>query len=281
MATATASTIERGHAPQATTPGRSAKFSYFDFLRRRHLRPHKIYLRRDVGMAVFLNPKTGTQTFRATLLEGLSRIDAEPRVGSYYPIKPHRRYVMAPITDYLHFMRNTGQYRCYAFVRNPYSRFLSAWKNKFGQCHNGQPHKRTTRMLLPALRRFAARHNLPGAEADSLMPFETFLSWVEAQPEGRRDHHWDTQRAVLHLDVIKYHRLFRMEGEYAQGLMEVLTQAGIPADVIERKARRKKNATPPLTKPVYNAELAQRVYRLYECDFQALGYHEDTWQDLL
>jgi len=189
--------------------------------------------------------------------------------------------VMAPSSDYFHLRRHPEHYQCYAFVRNPYARFLSAWKNKFGTCHQDKEHTRTTRMLLPTLRRFAAKRNLPGAQADSPLPLGTFLAWVESQPEGHRDHHWDTQRAVLHLDRVKYHRLFRMEGEYVDGLMEVLTRAGIPAELIAERACRKKNATPPLKRPVYTEELAERVFNLYRCDFELLGYDRDSWHGLV
>lgn len=251
------------------------------WLRCRHLRPHKVYLRRDVGMALFYNPKVGTKTFRSILHEGLQHIGAKPRVPFYYPINRQRRYVFAPIGEFLHFVRHVDRYDCYAFVRNPYARFLSAWKEKFSRSHTLDTLGRNVGELLPQLRRFASKHNLPGGENKSAVPLETFLIWVESQQEGRRDHHWDTQRAVLHLEKIKYHRLFRMETEYADGMMEVLTRAGIPEDLIAQRSHRKKNSTPPLYEPVYNEELANRVYKVYECDFNLLGYDKDSWRGLV
>ena len=44
------------------------------------------------------------------------------------------------------------------------------------------------------VRRFAVEQNLPGSDPESAIPFATFVSYVESQPEGRRDQHWDTQR---------------------------------------------------------------------------------------
>lgn len=281
MATATGAKAQATTARARQARARQSRLGLLQVLRRRHLRPHKIYLRRDKSMALFLNPKTGTQTFRAILHAGLKEIGAGPRVGRHYPIKPHRRWVMAPLADYIDLLRHPQRYRCYAFVRNPYARLLSAWKNKFGTAHRDSEHKRTTRMLLPKLRRFAARRDLPGARPDAPLTFETFLAWVESQPEGRRDHHWDTQRAILHLDLLKYHRLFRMETEFVDGLIEVLARAGLPRDFVARRAVRKKNATKPLAAPVYNEQLAERVYNLYRCDFDLLGYDRDSWEGLV
>ena len=251
------------------------------WLQCRHLRPHKVYLRRDVGLALFYNPKVGTKTFRSILHEGLQHIGAKPRVPFYYPINRQRRYVFSPIADYLHFARHTNHYDCYAFVRNPYKRFLSAWKEKFSRAHTLDKVGRNVGQLLPQLRRFALKHGLPGSEEKSAVPFETFLIWTESQQEGQRDHHWDTQRAVLHLDKIKYRRLFRMETEYTEGLMEVLTRAGIPESLIAERSGRTRNATPPLADPVYNEEFADRIYKIYEYDFERLGYEKDSWRGVV
>ena len=256
-----------------------ARLGSLAFLWQRHVRPHKLYLRRDLSMAVLLNPKVGTQTFRTLWYEGLQKLGSAPRVPAYYPVNKKRRLTFPPLPEYLHFLRNTAKYQCYAFVRNPYARFLSAWKQKFANCHLEESHLRCTARVLPSVRRFAAKHNLAGGEAGSPVPFETFLTWVESQEEGRRDHHWDTQRAVLNLDRIAYHRLFRIETEYTDGLMEVLTRAGVCADLVQERATRKVNSTPALKKPIYNEQLAERVYKLYRFDFEALGYEEDSWRD--
>ncbi len=72
-----------------------------------------------------------------------------------------------------------------------------------------------------------------------------------------------------------------METEYAEGMMELLTRAGIPEDVVAQRSQRKRNSTPPLSEPVYIEDIANRVYNLYECDFQRLGYVKDSWRGLV
>ena len=245
----------------------------------RHLRPHKSYVRRDVRMVMTFNPKVGTTTLRSALIEGLEAAGNKPRVGPYWPINRQRRFLMAPPTEFLDVILHPDRYQFYAFVRNPYARVVSAWNNKFAHCHLGDQ-DRCSRRYAPILRKFAARHGLPGGAANSPIPFETFLQFVESQAEGRRDHHWDTQRAVLQLDGVSDHKLFRIESDFATGAMEVLTRAGVDAEWVAQRLRKPRNVSPKRDEPVLTEELAERVYRIYECDFQRLGYERDSWRNL-
>ena len=228
-------------------------------------------------MVMIFNPKVGTTTLRSALMEGLEAAGHRPRVGPYWPINRARRFLMAPPTEFLDALMHPGRYEFFAFVRNPYARIVSAWNNKFAHCHEGdQP--RFTKRSAPALRRFAARHGLPGGDVNEAIPFETFLQFVESQPEGRRDHHWDTQRAVLHLDGVNYYKLFRIESDFEAGAMEVLSRAGVDREWLQKRLEKPRNVSPQLRQPVLDEELAERVYRLYECDFQRLDYDRDSWR---
>ena len=73
---------------------------------------------------------------------------------------------------------------------------------------------------------FARRADLPGGMEGSAIPFTTFLDYVESQPAGQRDHHWDDQYHVLLMDDIRYERCFRMEGEFQAGLQEIFQRIG-------------------------------------------------------
>ncbi|MDH3717529.1 MAG: hypothetical protein OES79_05350, partial [Planctomycetota bacterium] len=86
---------------------------------RPHFSPYKLYIRRDLELAVFLNPKVGTTTFRQILLEGLQTSGAAPRLSRLWPIRDSRRHLSAPLADYLDLLLHPQRYDFHCFVRNP------------------------------------------------------------------------------------------------------------------------------------------------------------------
>ena len=247
---------------------------------RRHFSPFKTYLRRDRGVVVFLNPKVGTTMFRNVLLDALSRANAPPLLRLPWPIRPIRRMLTAPATDYLHAALHADRYACYCFVRNPYARVLSAWRDKFSLRHDETHPPRALKRTMPALQRFAVAHGLPLQSADARVPFATFVAYIESQREGKRDHHWDTQRSVLFTDLIRYERAFKLETDYAEGMAEILSRLGLPTDGIADKLARPLNASGRLARPAFDAALAERVWRIYASDFEQFAYERDSWQGL-
>jgi Sulfotransferase family len=254
--------------------------SALSLLRRPHFSVFRTYIRRDLGLGVVFNPKVGSTAFRKILVEGMQRTGIRPILGPYWPVPLRRRYLTASPTDYLHALLGPQRYRFYCFVRNPYSRLLSGWRDKLAFCHGGATVPRDMRRVVPALRRFATRHGLPGGESDAFIPFSTFVGFVESQPEGTRNRHWDTQQATLFPDVIAYHRIFRMETEFAVGMTEILTRLGLPEPWVSDRLRQRDRASRPWPEPVYDAALADRVHRIYACDFEQFGYDPQSWRGL-
>ena len=245
---------------------------------RRHFSPYKLYVRRDLGLAVALNPKVGSTTFRRVLVEGLQAAGAAPRLSRLWPMRQSRRYLTASPSEYFDLLRRPQQYDLHCFVRNPYGRLLSAWKDKFTLDDTGEPKARSMHSELPIVRRFARRAGLPGAEDGSEMPLETFIAFVESQAEGRRNQHWDTQSAVLACDTFQYNHVWKMETDFADGMTAILTHVGLPPEWVRERVSKPNNASRKLNRPVYNAELAERVFRIYEKDFDTFNYDRDSWQ---
>ena len=133
--------------------------------------------------------------------------------------------------------------------------------------------------LVPVMRRFAAERNLPGQQADTKIPFSTFIGFIESQRAGRRNHHWDTQQSVLFTNLIEYDRIYRMESEFVSGMTQILTQIGLPTEWVERNLAQPRNASGRVKESVYTPELADRVYRIYEPDFATFGYDRDSWRE--
>lgn len=263
-------------SPPAAVP----RFGALPVLLRRHFSPFKTYVRRDLGLAVFLNPKVGSTSFRKILVEGLQSSGIPPMLGSYWPINLQRRYLTAPPTDYLDALLHPDRYQFYAFVRNPYARLLSAWKDKIAGHDRQDAFPRGVRRLGRDLRRFAASHDLPGGRAGTTIPFATFVAFVASQREGARNHHLDTQRSVLFTDVIRYQRIFRMESEFAAGMTEILTRIGLPRSWVAEKLQHPQNASQKIRTAQYDAAIADQVHRVFAADFEDFGYDRDSWQGL-
>lgn len=251
-------------------------------LREPHFSPFKTYVDRAHRTVVVLNPKVGTKTFRQALTDSLREVRGldDPSQGRYALFRNARRFPFAPLADYAHALRFPGQYQFFCFVRNPYARLRSAWQNKFAYGHTAGYSRSIRRRELGRLRRHARATGLPGGGAGEAIPFATFLAYVESEPAGRRDHHWDEQHAVLLMHRLRYERCFRMEGEFTAGMEQVFSRLGLAGPAVDRALATQRNVSPRAEPPVYTAALAARVHRLYARDFGVFGYAEDSWQGL-
>ncbi|MCC5024881.1 MAG: sulfotransferase family 2 domain-containing protein [Candidatus Synoicihabitans palmerolidicus] len=225
---------------------------------------------------MLLNPKVGSTAFRKILVEGLTQLNARPQLSRLWPINRTRRYTTAPIADYFYAFKHQTEFDFRCFVRNPYARVLSAWNDKLVKGFNSASYPRSMRKLVPQLRLFAAEHDLPGTDESAPFPFSSFLSYIESQPEGHRNQPWDTQRSVLLADHITYRRVYHMETEFAEGMVQTLSLTGIPADWVKEKLRRPTNASGRPSDPVYTETLAERVYQIYAVDFARFGFDRDS-----
>jgi chondroitin 4-sulfotransferase 13 len=264
------------HDPAPGWPG------FLGMLGEKHFSPFKTYVNRAHRTVVILNPKVGTKSFRQALIDGMREIQgiADPSGGRYRLFRNARRFPFAPLADYAHALRFPGQYQYFCFVRNPYARLRSAWQNKFAYGHDTGYSRSIRRRELPRLRRFARGAGLPGGGEGEAIGFATFLAYVESQPSGRRDHHWDDQHQVLLMHRIDYTRWFRLEGEFEAGLAHIFDRIGLTGPAMQRILATQKNVSPRDEAPVFTTELAARTLRLYQRDFALFGYPADSWHGL-
>ncbi len=255
---------------------------FITMLGEKHFSPFKTYVNRARRTVVVLNPKVGTKTFRQALTDSLREVQGidDPSQGRYRLFRNARRFPFAPMRDYAHALRFPAEYQFFCFVRNPYARLRSAWQNKFAYGHDGGYSRSIRRRELPRLRRFAQRAGLAGAREGEAIPFSTFLAYVESQPCGRRDHHWDDQHAVLLMHRLRYERSFHMEGEFVEGLQQIFGRLGLDGPAVQRALSTRRNVSPHAQPPVYDAALAARAHRLYARDFALFGYPVESWQGL-
>ena len=160
-------------------------------------------------------------------------------------------------------------WRRFAFVRNPYARLYSAYKNKIADLASPYIGVRT------AIWR-AAGNRRPPEEAP---PFEAFVRYAAQSPDLSRDGHWRSQTGILCLDLIDYGFLGRVES-LERDLATILRSLGAPAElhdglgvVVGASARSAGEAA-------YDAALAQLVYEAYGADFETFDYARDSWRDV-
>ena len=133
----------------------------------------------------------------------------------------------------------------FAFVRNPWDRLVSCWKDK---------------VVGGNLFRFDNQEIL------RMQNFEQFVGFVESQDLNTADRHLRLQSALIDHENLDF--LGRMEN-FEQDLGVVLERLGINGGRIGR--RNASNDRRPYQR-YYTAELAKRVGRIYAPDTDRFGY---------
>lgn len=251
----------------------------------KHFSPFKLFLHRESRTALMLNPKVLTTFTRALLTEGykVHLGHSDPSDGRWPFLHVARRFPVARMSDYLDFLRRPETYTVQAFVRNPYGRIASAWKNKFLDGHGKSPdgsdgaYPRSIRQFhLKPVRAFARAHGLPGGQSGELVPFATFLRYVAATPEGKRDHHWESQTHVLLCDRLDYAAIWRIEDQLEEGFLTITPRIGFPDDWVLERLAKPLNPSRTSTRS-YTPELAALARPLCGADLERFGYDPESW----
>lgn len=143
----------------------------------------------------------------------------------------------------------------FAFVRNPYDRILSVWRNKVAE---------------PAPteggRGFYGKH--PGLQPG--MGFDEFIDWLgEAYPRGDIDKHWAVQSDFLH-DGTRLIPDFVGTTEALEAGLQSLREIVGPLGSMRRK--NVSGASDGLSSTAISAPSRQIIRRLYREDFERFGY---------
>lgn len=256
-----------------------------------HFSLFKTFVDRERNVALLLNPKVLTTFTRRFLVDGFAEFHGrtDPSQGRYRLVKNARRFPIAPLRDYLHFRNHHDEYRVFGFVRDPYARVFSGWKDKFYDGHNRTDDGRRAgydkfmrRGELQSARRHCAKHGLAGGTDGSLVPFDSFVHYFSAQPPGRRNQHWDHQTLVLQQPEIKLAGAFQIETQLEEGMRTIAAALEFDPDWAVSRLRKKENASSiwddghPMTEA-----LAAQVYDACKPDFEAFGYDQGSYKNLL
>ncbi|HFD80748.1 MAG TPA: hypothetical protein ENK05_10220 [Gammaproteobacteria bacterium] len=154
----------------------------------------------------------------------------------------------------------------FTFVRNPYSRLVSAWKNKL---YFVEPGLENTYNEIRKI--FAAE--LEGR----YIGFDLFARYVaEYQDLGRCNPHYRLQKRLIFADAIPYDYIGRVEN-FGEGIMEFHRRTGTAAEA-DPGGNSRNRSDPADWRSHYTEQLAELVYQAYAEDFEYFGYDKDSWR---
>lgn len=174
--------------------------------------------------------KVGTRTIFNHLKDSGVPLDVEHASWLHYPVKSFE--------DYFKF----------AFVRNPWDRVVSCWRNKVSKSAN---------------KNF---FQLPESKAKTLQTFEGFVDFLSTVDIKNCDRHIRAQSALIDLNSVDY--IGRME-TFNDDVDYVFKKLKLP-----EKEMVSRNVTSSETsyKQYYSDDLASKVAKIYRKDIQVFGY---------
>jgi hypothetical protein len=154
-----------------------------------------------------------------------------------------------------------------SFVRNPYARLVSCWINKF--------RNKPLIPIYPLIDSYLAWRqendlSLPEG-ATRTLSFEEFINFATTTALDRIDGHWHLQADLLNMPGIELNFVGKVES-FTKDFMRVLDHVEA-SDALRADAVKPVNASDDVYWPnYYTTELANRVYKTYELDFERFQY---------
>lgn len=141
----------------------------------------------------------------------------------------------------------------FAIVRNPYSRTLSAWLNKFA----GNERKKA---------KFRKQLGLGGKGE---VTFEQFVGAIGNQSPSEMDPHWRIQSVNIYCDLIRYDHFVKFE-DYDNEFGAVVSRFFGKAPL--RNMHKGDTGAGAKLVEHYTPAIADQVRRIYAADFETFGY---------
>ena len=233
------------------------------------------------------NPKVGSGTIKARLTQCVS-----PQTDQH-TLAAHNRS-LSPLLSPAHLSDDeletalfSEQYRRFCFVRNPYTRILSAYLDKMSlkkiadslsQLPNlgGGKKKNVNRRISARIHGRRQCLNAVGKDPDiwwQNISFEDFLHWIENMDQYYCNPHWRSQSSNLLFKRIEYHFVGKFE-TFERDLEIILSELFGIRRSDYNLSYKSGYATEASNKGqrYYTDKLCSRVCALYSDDFRELNY---------
>ncbi|CAL1241802.1 sulfotransferase family 2 domain-containing protein [Candidatus Methylocalor cossyra] len=211
------------------------------------------------------NPKTGCSSLKSALVELETRGTENPvdcydwTVFHSSGVSPLQRITRLGASAPLSFLVAEG-YRFFTFVRNPYTRLLSGYRDKIVK---NKPQKRHILRVM----------GYDIADLQRPISFAEFVKAVVRQTDYEMNPHWRVQKVQILYEVLDYAFVGRFEA-YQRDFYRVFELLGIPQEETPqlRHLNRTKEGEREGCGQYYTKELQAMVYERYREDFETFGY---------
>lgn len=227
--------------------------------RRREINSH-FHIIPERGVVYVSVPKVASTTLKG-MMARIAVGDPDYRPQKAHNVR-HLPFKRPKDVGFRKFMQevNGPTWKTFAFVRNPYSRLLSAYLDKFVR---KSPEKRRETQA-----QFAEEL---GFEPGAPVSFAEFVAAVGTQRPPRMNQHWRPQTLLLQMPRVSYDFLGRMES-FADDLDRLGTFLGIDLTAYYAVRDAKRTGAGGHLADHYTPDLKAAVDRIYAKDFELLGY---------
>lgn len=153
------------------------------------------------------------------------------------------------------------KYFRFAFVRNPFTRILSAYLDKLVE-NEWERNRR-----LPQL----------GLAKDTKITFIQFLEIVEGQDDLDRDIHWMSQSGILQTGRVEYNFIGRLEQfeQHFKAVINTISPGYVKELHVQRNDWHKTNASEKVNQYIGKKE-KDLILKIYDNDFSSFCYSADS-----
>ncbi|XP_030623851.1 carbohydrate sulfotransferase 11 [Chanos chanos] len=173
-------------------------------------------------------------------------------------------------------------YLKFLFVREPFERLVSAYRNKFTLRYNTSFHKRYGTRIVRRYRRNATAEALQSGADVTFREFAEYITDPATQREGPLNEHWQTVYSLCHPCHVHYDLVGKYETlEEDAGL--VLRLAGVADTLSFPSYAKSTRTTDQMTAMFFNnisAQQQNQLYQLYKLDFLMFNYSTPSYLKL-
>ena len=163
----------------------------------------------------------------------------------------------------------------FGFVRNPYDRLLSAYKDKI-LAPQKSIDKKTYVGVACSIKSAMTGEDRRHVNLDRTpVTFAEFVNYVALQRPYDMDRHWYHQHLTMWHPFCKFDFIGRFE-RFPKDLLNVLTKIGAPETLIASVSQRD-NPSFLTQERFYDENLANIVHRKFLRDFDVYGYDPKSW----